>query len=180
MPSTPTHSWHADHVNFLRILDFLEVEVRAFRDGAHPDYELMRDIIYYLGQYSDRYHHPREDAAFGCLAARDLTMLPAVHRMQHEHRVIAEAGRILLGYLDDILGDAIFERTRVEAAAAMYLLYYRLHIDFEETEIIPAARDLFTREDWAEVAATVPSAADPLSGGDADPRYRNLRRRILQ
>ena len=66
----------------------------------------------------------------------------------------------------------------MEAAAATYLVYYRHHIATEEAEVMPRAIEMFTPEDWADVAAAIPAGRDPLFGDDSDGRYRELRRLI--
>ena len=54
----PISAWHADHVNFARLLDLLERQLAAFHAGEQPDYALMLDIVHYLRHYPDRFHHP--------------------------------------------------------------------------------------------------------------------------
>lgn len=173
----PIAAWHADHVNFARLLDLLESELAAFHAGAQPDYALMLDIVSYLRYYPDRVHHPREDVAFARLVERDPAMqLPLARRVQ-EHRVIAAAGEKLREVLAGVVEGALIGRHAVEAVAATYLVYYRHHLAAEEQEVIPRAAQLMTPGDWAAVAA-VPATADPLFGEDSAARYRELRRRI--
>ena len=173
----PIAAWHADHVNFVRLLDLLEQQLAAFHAGEQPDYALMLDIVSYLRHYPDRSHHPREDVAFARLVARDPGMqLPLARRLQ-EHRVIAAAGEELLNLLHDVVEGALIERHTLEAAAATYLVYYRHHLAAEEHEVIPRAAQLLTPGDWAAVAAA-PVSADPLFGADCEARYRELRRQI--
>jgi len=174
----PAALWHADHVNFARLLDVLEQQVAIFGMGAQPNYALMLDIVYYMLHYPDRYHHPREDVAFARLVDRDPTMqLPIARRLQ-EHRVIAAAGEELLEQLRRVTEDALVERSSLEIAAATYLVYYRHHLAAEERDVIPRAVQLLTPADWAAVAAAVPAAPDPLFGNDFEARYRELRREI--
>ncbi len=52
--------WHDEHARFLRLLYFLDNEMMCFHEGGHPNYDLMRDIIYYWQHYANHYHHPRE------------------------------------------------------------------------------------------------------------------------
>ena len=56
--------WRAEHRHFARLLDLLEQQVVAFHADDGPNYELMLDVISYLQDYADQYHHPREDEAF--------------------------------------------------------------------------------------------------------------------
>jgi hemerythrin-like domain-containing protein len=174
----PVAIWHAEHVRFASLLDFLQQQMTAFHDGDDPDYELMRDVVRYLHRYAGSYHHPREDAAFARLVKRAPVMRSAVMTLLHEHRVLDAVGETLLNYLDDILGDVVIEREVVEAAAATYLVYYRHHLATEEREILPRAAQVLQPEDWAAVAATVAAVPDPLFGKDVAESYRELRKRI--
>jgi hemerythrin-like domain-containing protein len=110
--------WHAEHVNFARLLDLLEAQVAEFHDEGTPDYATMHDIVSYLREYPDRVHHAREDAAFGCMARRDPQLRPVINRLLQEHRVIATAGEELLSHLDQVVADAFVRRETLESAAA--------------------------------------------------------------
>ena len=166
--------WHDEHARFSRLIDFLDTQMMAFHEGGHPNYELMRDVVYYLQHYADRYHHPREDVAFELILKREPALAPVIKRLMHEHRVINTVSAKLYKYLEDILEDAFIARETVEAVAATYIVYYRNHIDSEETDILPQAAQLMKEEDWAKVAAAIPSAPDPLFGKDVSARYRDL------
>ena len=167
--------WHAEHVSFARLLDLLEKEVATFHEGGRPNYELMLDIVHYMRTFSDRYHHPREDAAFAKLVARDPKWEIAIARLNQEHRVLANAGEELRHHLDEALDDVPEPRSVLEAAAATYIVYYRAHLGTEEREIMPRAAQLLTAQDWAEVAASAPAVTDPIASGDLLERLRNLR-----
>ena len=174
----PIAVWHAEHVRFASLLDFLQQQMAEFHDGHDPDYELMRDVVHYLHHYADRFHHPREDVAFARLVQRSPALRPGILMLLQEHRVLAAVGETLLNYLDDILMDSVVERETVEAAAATYLVYYRHHLATEEREILPRAAQLLQQEDWAAVAAAVASVPDPLFGDEVGEIYRALRKRI--
>lgn len=171
-------AWHTEHGYFSRLLDLLQKQVNVFRTGARPNYELMLDILSYLRSYSDRYHHPREDAAFARLAVRCPDMAPMLESLAQEHRIIANAGDRLAHLVDAVLDEAIVERTEIEMAAGTYLVYYRAHIDWEEGHVLARAAQALTIEDWAAVRDAVPEGPDPLFGIVPDPRYRELRRLI--
>jgi hemerythrin-like domain-containing protein len=174
----PLAKWHAEHVNFARLLDLLETQVAAFHRAERPNYDLMGDIVYYLRSFADRVHHPREDVAFARLTERMPGMELVINRLLQEHRVIATVGDELINRLNEAAGDLLTPRTALEAAAATYLVYYRHHLATEEREIMPGAAQVLTREDWAAVDAAVPAAHDPLFGDDVAARFRELRRLI--
>ena len=170
--------WRAEHSNFAHLLDVLEKNLVAFHTDASPDYALLLDIVEYLRHFPDRYHHPREDIAFACLAKRDAAMKPLLDRLHKEHREIAAAGERLQGLLVAASGDAIASRREIESVAQDYLAAYRQHIASEDVHVLPHAGTLLTDEDWAEVARAVPMGIDPLFGAGADTAYRELRHKI--
>ncbi|CAM2170314.1 AraC family transcriptional regulator [Paraburkholderia sacchari] len=170
--------WHADHVNFVRLLDLLDEQVAAFHLGETSDYVLMSDILYYLRDYSDRFHHPPEDVAYARLVERDPGTRLIVNRLLQEHRVIATAGEELFNRLNDAAADVLAPRADLEAATATYLVYYRHHIFSEERDIMARAAQALTEEDWAAVAAAVQAGPDPLFGDNVLERFIALRRKI--
>jgi hemerythrin-like domain-containing protein len=176
--NSPVDLWHAEHRDFARLLELVQKDLAVFRSGGAPNYDLMRDIVQYLRNFPDRYHHPREEIAFRRLALRDPQARERLARLEQEHRVIAAAGDALLKCLDEIAGEAWLPRSAVEASAATYLAYYQMHIGKEEEDILPLADKLLTAEDWGAVSAARPSGPDPLFGASPEPRFRELRRQI--
>jgi len=174
----PVVVWHAEHMRFASLLDFIEQQMSAFHEGKDPDYQLIYDVVFYLHHYADHYHHPREDVAFARLVKRDPGLRLPINRLLQEHRVLETAGETLLKYVDDILEDRVIQRATVEAAAATYLVYYRHHLAVEESEVLPRASRTLKPDDWAAVAAAVPVGPDPLFGDDVGERYRELRKRM--
>ena len=175
----PATLWHAEHEYFHCLLQLLQREVERFHRGERPNYELMLDIVTYLRDYSDQFHHPREDVAFARLAERCPDLRPDLARLSQEHRIIARAGEALRQHLDAILGGAMVQRAEVEVAAATYLVYYGNHIAKEDELVLERAAQALTSEDWQAVKAAVPAqAADPLFGEQPEERYRALRRQI--
>jgi hemerythrin-like domain-containing protein len=171
----PVISWHEEHVYFNSLLELLRREVYVFHTGGRPNYELMYDIVSYLRDYGDEFHHPREDVAFDRLAQRLPGMEIPLARLAQEHRVIKQAGEKLLAQIDAVLGGAIVPRGELEMAAATYLVYYGNHLAKEEEDVLPLAAKYLTAEDWDAVRGAL--SDDPLMAVDAK-RYRELRRRI--
>ncbi|CAN7765688.1 hemerythrin domain-containing protein [Variovorax sp. LjRoot130] len=173
--ANPLALWHAEHVNFSRLLDVFEEQVTRFHEGEDPDVDLMLEIVSYLREFGDRFHHPREDAAFASLVMRDPSLRLPINRLLQEHRAIAAAGEELVTRLQEVVADALILRETVEAAAALYLVYYRHHLATEERDILPRAALLLTAQDWEIVAGAVPSGSDPLFGEAPSPTYGRLR-----
>ena len=158
----------------------LHRQADVFHTGGRPNYELMLDIVSYLRDYSDRYHHPREDVAFARMAERCPDIGLVLARLQQEHRVIAHAGETLRNHLEAVLGGTIVPLADIEMAAATYLVYYGNHIAKEEEDILTRAAQVLTPEDWEAVRMAVPPGRDPLFGTDPEEGFRELRRQIAR
>ena len=57
-----------DHANMSRLLDIVDAQLQLVADAQNADFELMRDILHYLTNYSDAIHHPTEDLLYARLA----------------------------------------------------------------------------------------------------------------
>jgi len=176
----PLAAWRDEHEYFGRLLRLLQKHVDVFHASGKPNYTLMQDIVSYLREYSDQFHHPREDVAFERLKSYCPELELVVARLRQEHRVIAHAGATLLAHIKAALGGSIVPRGQLEAAAATYLIYYQNHIRSEETAILSRAAQNLTAEDWRAVLAAVPVMPDPLFGANPQMRFLELRRQIAQ
>ena len=171
-------AWRTEHEYFQRLLALLQTQLDVFHRGERPNYELMLDVIRYLREYGDAFHHPREDVAFALLAARRPEMDLPLARLRQEHRVIQRAGERLETLLDDVLAGALVARAEVEVAAATYLVYFGNHIAREEETVLAAADGALTPEDWEAVRTAVAAPRDPPSGASPQERYRELARHL--
>jgi len=171
--------WHAEHVNFGRLLGLLETQLESFHRGESPDYELMLDIMYYMTHYPDQIHHPKEDLAFARIVAREPGLRAAVDELLRQHEWLRESGAELVRVLDDIVNGSVVARDRVENPARAYLAGFRGHVQKEESEVFPAARAL-TATDWAAIDDAIAHREDPVFGKTTERRYAALQRHIAR
>jgi hemerythrin-like domain-containing protein len=93
--------WHAEHVNFAKLLNLLESQLSLFHGGKSPDYELMLNIMFYMTHYSDVLHHPKEDLVFAKIKERDRRVAATVDELATQHAHLHKSGRELVRQLDD-------------------------------------------------------------------------------
>jgi hemerythrin-like domain-containing protein len=177
MPDTLS-LWHADHVNFAKLLDLLDEQLRLFHDGGSPDYELMLDIMFYMTHYPDALHHPKEDLVFARIKEREASAAPKIDGLLLQHASLKACGEQLVHDLDDILNGSIIARERVEATARAYLQTFRDHMEIEETEILPLVTKLLRRNDWTTIDAAVRHIEDPIFGVRTEERYAALAQQL--
>lgn len=170
--------WHADHVNFGRLLNLLENQFAIFHDGASPDYTLMLDIIYYMTRYSDAVHHPKEDRVFDIIKQRERSATDRVDQLCEQHVKLGRAGQDLARDLDDVINGSITPRERIEAKAREYVTLFRDHMRIEETQMLPLAARLLDERDWAGVDEAIHPIDDPLFGATTEARFLALRDEI--
>ena len=176
----PIAAWQTEHVYFGHLLELLRRQLDVFHRGEPPNYKLIQDIIAYLRDYGDQYHHPREDEAFERLVRRCPDMELPLARLQQEHRIIAHAGETLVQSINAILEGTVLPRAEIEMALATYLVYYGNHIAKEEEDILTRAMKELTPADWKAVKDAAPAGRDPVFGDTPEERYRELRRQIAR
>lgn len=151
--------------------------------GDEPErfFDVLRAMLFYIDEFPERLHHPKEsDLLFPKLARRAPELMPVIERLEREHMrgegTVRELQHLLLGW--ELLGDA--RRPRFIDAATRYVDFYIEHMRVEETEILPAALRLLGADDWAELNAAFSSHRDPLTGTTPrDPIYDRLFTRIV-
>ena len=180
MSATHIVKWQAEHANYRKLLDLLETQTQLFAKGDQPDYELMSDVIYYMTQFPDRYHHPREDVAFKMLLDRDPSARHVVDDLATQHEAIATIGAAIHADLSAAAGGAMMARATIETDVRDYVSFLRRHFDQEEREIFPRLAVFLTKADWFMVASAIHLNADPLFGESVQARFQALHRHIAR
>jgi hemerythrin-like domain-containing protein len=179
MPDTLAQ-WHAEHVNFARLLDIFAAELDALHEGTRPNYELMLDIMFYMTHYPDVVHHPREDLAFARIKALDARAGPAVDELSRQHAQLHKIGAELFRGLSDIVNGSIASRESVETQGRTYVANFRNHMSTEENDILPIAAKLLQPKDWSAIRTAVKHIDDPLFGKSAEKRFAALHEEIAR
>ncbi|KON80213.1 hemerythrin domain-containing protein [Azoarcus sp. PA01] len=172
------NKWKAEHANYRKLLDLLESRTELFARGEQPDYELMSDVVYYLTQYPDRFHHPREDVAFGMLLAHDPSARDVVDELAGQHRQIEASGATLAADLAAAAGGAMMSRATIIDDVCRYVAFLREHMDKEEREIFPRLGASLQKKDWFLVDSAIHLGADPLFGDAVQARFSGIQRQI--
>ncbi|MCK5435948.1 MAG: hemerythrin domain-containing protein [Nitrosomonadaceae bacterium] len=106
-----------EHVNFKKLLNLLDAQLDLLHRGEDPDYQLMTDILYYMTQYSDLIHHPREEAIFSLLLERDSSAEQDVAEITRQHHTIGDSGACFYEKLESIINgeSEIIQLQEIEA-----------------------------------------------------------------
>jgi len=170
---------HGGQAAVLQCLDNLARDIEL--KGKAPDFVLVHLIVAYIREFLDRFHHPKEDAyLFKALSKRCPEIIPTLDALAVEH----ETGPLLLDALERALkgyemnGSIAYPSFR--DAVHSYVAFERAHMMREETEVLPSAREMLTKEDWDVIDAIFTANEDPIFGAVVQERFRKLFSMILQ
>jgi hemerythrin-like domain-containing protein len=171
-----------EHRSLAAVLHGLLYLMREIRYAAtEPDFELLNAMLHYIDAFSERFHHPKEDAyLFERLGVRLPAAASLIDRLKQEHR----SGTLKLQALQHALtqyqqtGSAAFPEfaSRVAGFAAFHWDHMRL----EEDDLVPLARLHLTGADWDAIDAAFLGHTDPLFGVERGAEYQELFRRIVE
>jgi hemerythrin-like domain-containing protein len=151
--------------------------------GDHPErfFDVLRAMLFYVDEFPERLHHPKETQLLFPKIAREVPACAAViARLDRDHqqseKAVRELQHLLLGW--ELLGDS--RRARFMSELALYLHFYLDHMHVEEHDVLPHAEKALSEQDWAELDAAFAANRDPLSsGGPVDETYARLFTRIV-
>lgn len=169
---------HAAVAAMLRSL--LQMVERGPGDSPMRFFDVLRAMLFYIDEFPERLHHPKEsDLLFPKLARVAPELMPVIQRLEADHMrgegKVRELQHLLLGW--ELLGEA--RQPAFATAAQEYVRFYLEHMQLEETQILPAALARLTEDDWTQLDAAFAQNRDPLAGGDHDPTYDRLFTRIV-
>ncbi|WP_397534620.1 hemerythrin domain-containing protein [Roseateles sp.] len=169
---------HGALAAMLRTIPLLLAEHR--RQGTLPDFAALRAMLFYVDEFPERLHHPKEtELLFPKLRARAPELRDTLDRLDADHdrgeHAIRELEHSLLAF--EMLGEA--RRERFERQVERYVAAYLKHMEIEEREILPAALRLLSTEDWDDLDEAFAANRDPLTGHKPEETYQGLFQRIL-
>ena len=171
-----------EHATLAALLRSLEMML-ARGAGKEPEnyFDAMRAMLFYIDEFPERLHHPKEsELLFPRVARLVPETLALIARLDQEHAngeaAVRELQHLLLAW--QLLGES--RRAAFAAAAKRYLAFYLEHMRLEETVILPAALRVLSAADWQELDAAFATNCDPLTGKyPRDPAYDQLFTRIV-
>lgn len=163
-----------DHINMFRLLDAIEVELDRLTANEDPDLKVLEHSMRYMIDYPDVTHHPREDALFERLRARDPSTAGLVDEVIGEHQNLIRRGREFYEMICKAENVNAVERDAFITAGTEYVHLMRAHINTEEGSLITEAKAQLSAEDLAAAGAEVESKRDPLFGEWVDEEYQML------
>lgn len=157
----------------------LQMLERGPEDEPMRFFDVVRAMLFYIDEFPERRHHPKEsELLFPKIARVAPELAPVIEQLEQDHHQgehrVRELQHLLLAW--ELLGDS--RRPSFEEAARRYVDFYLGHMRTEEQKLMPVAQRL-GEDDWAELNAAFAHHADPLVTGEHDPIYDRLFTRIV-
>jgi branched-chain amino acid transport system ATP-binding protein len=169
-----------EHRALHEVLRLLEALLEEFGAGTLlPDRELLASILYYVDEFSERLHHPKEEQfLFSAIVSRAGTRPPLLEVLALEHRESAGITGELRRLLAQIEAQQPNALAQFGAAAGIFVNAQRAHMQREETELLPLAELVLEDDDWVRLATAFTANDDPLFGQFPRAEFARLRSRL--
>lgn len=164
----------SDHENVAKMLDILDKQLDNVQKMKSADFDLMRDVMFYMTRYPDRTHHPLEDLVIHKLVEHDASAREMGENILREHEGLAKKGQAFLDMLVRVTDGAMVLREEIEAAGRDYVAFLRAHMKKEDERLFPLAEKKLTHRDWSEIARSIERRHDPVFGPLVDDQFRAL------
>ena len=167
---------HNDHLKMSQLLTILRKKIQRLQQDEKIDYRLIKSVITYLREYSDKYHHPMEDLIYDYYLKYRVVDKELALRLSQEHQLIKEVTVELDELLDMILLDAIVPKELCIEKLTNFVSIESAHLAYEEDQVLPLIEESLTADDWANLALQWQHKDynDPLFGSNVAEQYKKL------
>jgi len=154
-----------EHRSIAAVLHALKQLAKDAQDSSvEPRFDVFRAMIYYIDQYPERLHHPKEEKY---LFSRVEQRAPEAKALLEDLRAEHVKGAQLIRDLEQALvglevgwggGPEVFL-----AAVDAYAAFHWSHMRKEEEQLLPIAQRALSAEDWREIDAGFAGNDDPIA-----------------
>ena len=172
---------HDEHRSIAAVIHGLRYVNRDVCEGrSKADFKLLWAMIFYLEEFPEKVHHPKEEAyLFAKLRQRTSEADAVVCALERQHLTGAQRLRNLELSLSRYEAGAPDGLNKFCVEAEKFAEEGLQHMALEESTVIPLAKKYLTAEDWVEIGAAFGENGDPRFDVEADQDCRELFRRII-
>ena len=169
----------AEHRHIASVMQLLREQLDAIDAAQAVDTHVVYEIMDYMVNWPDRFHHPREDLIYGRVAELDASAADNVDSLQRDHDTMAKSGREVLQHIQQWRQGEISGAVPVKSGRA-YVDHLYQHMNSEESLVFPQIERVLDAQDWAELEQDdqlIP-ITDPVFGKRAQREFRNMARKL--
>jgi hemerythrin-like domain-containing protein len=158
---------------------FLVDEIRAGR--MEPDFKLLNAMLYYLENFPEKLHHPKENEFLHrYLRLRNPAADALLQVVEEEHRHSHAQSQLMIEALRNYEKQGEPARDAFLDAVKHYAEFQWRHIEREEDEVLPMAVASLKPKDWVEIDAAFSAHTDPFTSYANIKEFRHLFREIVR
>jgi hemerythrin-like domain-containing protein len=134
-------------------------------DAPERFFDVMRAMLFYIDEFPERLHHPKEsNLLFPRVVRVAPELMESISKLEHDHMQgehnIRALQHALLAW--ELLGQS--RQQAFSDAAHAYVAFYLEHMRVEESVVLPAAKALLSALDWKSLAAAFAPSQDLFAG----------------
>lgn len=157
-----------------------QIVVKAGDQGVGPDADLLGQLLFYIREFPEKLHHPKEDAyLFSKLSQRTSVVDAALATLKAQH-----ADHALFETLEaawqNLQKDGRAGVERFATALENFTNSQWQHMRLEEQVILPAAKEHLLPADWVEIAEAFDQNGDPRFGTEPSGEFSTLFARLAR
>ena len=129
------------------------------RRGTAPDFGALRAMLFYVDEFPEKLHHPKESRLlFPKLRGHSTQTDAVLDRLERDHasgeQAIRALEHALLGFEMMVETDQCEARRETfETAMNRYVVFSHEHMHVEESEVLPLAEAVLGAAEWAALDA---------------------------
>ena len=170
---------HNDHLNFAKLLEFLEKQLQLLKDCKRTDLESVLDALRYMKEYPDLIHHPLENVVFKYFLDHYDDVNKELNLLLQEHNELPELTNKLIEMLQAALANEPQEREKLSGYLKEYIHVQKEHMNKEESPVYPVMDSTLSDDDWENINSELVFVKDPMFGDKAKHSYQELLQKVL-
>lgn len=171
---------HQDHQHISAVLCILKNKLATLELSGRPNFNLMSDVLDYLDEYADGYHHAREDLVFGFVRTHYPEADNLVSQARREHLELSQLTAALRDSVEQVLMDQPFSIQNFSKRLKRFIDKQSQHLSFEEGRLLPLVDRLMTPADWRQFVEQVQLPLEPLVEAARKERYQRLYNALIE
>ncbi|KII79882.1 hemerythrin domain-containing protein [Vibrio renipiscarius] len=169
-----------EHSYIVRLLAILANKVDLLKQEQPVNYSLIKEVVDYLSEYSEKHHHPKEDILYHYYrehyGARE-----DMDNLAFEHKLLECKTHAFMNIVEMILQDAVVPHHLFIEQLESFMHAQKDHLTLEETTILPMICERFIAEDWQKVQSQYTGDEDdPVFGETIAEHYAQLAKRVRE
>ena len=165
---------HNDHVNFIKLLTFIERQLNCIKECEVVDIEKILFSVKYMKDYPDAIHHPLENIVFTYFLEHYDYCCDEIIELMQEHEEMPLLTETVINMLQCVLSEQPIGRKELCDKLSIYIEIQKAHMNHEESKIYPVLYEIMKDEDWQGLDKTLNVSNDPLFDVPRNEDFQSL------